>query len=189
MRNIKIFANAAFFSAIVLCFVGCEGGDTAYYGPGPSSMKSKKVSEDTSLSQAEEVLQRVQKRRDALQRQAKADNLDLTDVYEGIEEILREECNFVVPNFLSDSLFDRYVANTPQQDPVKQGKLKSFVGNSPEKIGQDPIDFYFDYVSRLDPLVLEYMKISFQNPDVTDAQILEMYEDSVRDGDVNIIFD
>ena len=45
---------------------------------------------------------------------------------------------------------------------------------------------YFDNIRIFDPLIVEYLRLSYENPNLTEEDLLTQYRESVRNGNVSI---
>jgi hypothetical protein len=48
--------------------------------------------------------------------------------------------------------------------------------------------FYFDYIRTFDPLIVEYLRLSYVYPDTQEAGLLVRFRGSIREGKVTIVF-
>ena len=48
--------------------------------------------------------------------------------------------------------------------------------------------FYFDYIRPFDPLIVEYLRLSYVFPQMEEAGLLERFRGSIREGKVTIVF-
>ncbi len=48
--------------------------------------------------------------------------------------------------------------------------------------------FYFDYIRTFDPLIVEYLRLSYVYPDIQEAGLLVRFRGSIREGKVTIVF-
>ena len=48
--------------------------------------------------------------------------------------------------------------------------------------------FYFQYIAAFDGLIIEYLRLSFEFPDKSEAELLMLFRESATDGEIVIIF-
>ena len=48
--------------------------------------------------------------------------------------------------------------------------------------------FYFEYIRTFDPLIIEYLRLSYVYPDENEASLLGRFRNSINEGKVTVIF-
>ena len=58
-----------------------------------------------------------------------------------------------------------------------------------EKLQDDTLGtFYFTYIRSFDELILEYLRLSFEFPEKSEAELLTLFRASVTDREIVVIF-
>ena len=48
--------------------------------------------------------------------------------------------------------------------------------------------FYFEYIRTFDELIVEYLRLSYEFPEKNEEELLTLFRESVRGGEITIIF-
>lgn len=189
--GLGLFGTVALYIVIalgILCMVGCadSGGTVAYVGGPTSEPEEEKSAEQSALERAENVVDQVRVRRNEAHEAARQKG-DFSVMFAEVDKILREECGFK-PNFLSDVIFEEYLNNTPKV-PGKKEKIQNLITFGLEHLAKGTFgEVYAQYNGFLDPILTEYLKISFLYPDAGEGEILERYRESIRAGNADVLF-
>ncbi len=128
---------------------------------------------------------RVNQRRTASQQ--KADTIgDYTAIFIDSEVILIEELDFKKGFWIE--LVDIFRSEKADVATVTDGygKLQDAFARrlSEDTLGQ----FYFEYIRTFDPLIVEYLRLSYAYPTQGEAELLAHFRESVRNDTVSIVF-
>ncbi len=178
MRLFTQFLAISLFAVIL--FTGCDGGMSK---PIKNVIPPPKT--PTNLEKATADMARVNQRR--TESQQKADTTgDYTAVFIDSENILIEELDFrkafwieLVDIFRSEKTDDATV--TDGYDKLQDAFAKRLSENT---LGQ----FYFEYIRTFDPLIVEYLRLSYVYPTQSEAELLAHFRESVRNDTVSIVF-
>ena len=176
-------------ATVMIFMTGCtdSSGGTVYIGGSSSSEpEDERSAEEIAFEKAQEVVDRVRRRRNEAH-QAAEEAGDFSGMFGEVDKILREECGFR-SNFLSEVIFEEYLNNTPRT-PEKELQVKKLGEFGLRHIATGTFEeVYVQYNGFLDPILTEYLKMSFLYPDVGEGEILERYRESIQGGEVNIHF-
>ena len=139
----------------------------------------------THLDKARSDLARVNQRRIEAQQNAEASS-DYTTVFTDSENIFIEELGFsrgfwveLVDIYRDAKTDDSTVTDgyTRIQDIASKHLLKGTFGN-----------IYFDYIRTFDPLIVEYLRLSYVYPTQSEEELLAHFRESVVNDKVLIVF-
>ncbi len=164
----------------VILFMGCDQGMSQ-----PIKEIIPPPETPTNLEKATADMARVNQRR--TESQQKADTAgNYTAIFIDSENILIEELEFrkafwieLVDIFRSEKTDDATVTDG-------YGKLQDAFAKrlSENTLGQ----FYFEYIRTFDPLIVEYLRLSYVYPTQTEEELLAHFRESVRNDTVSIVF-
>ena len=125
-----------------------------------------------------------QRRTEALQKAEKAG--DFFAVFIDSEVIFKEELG-LRRGFWVD-LVEIYRDENSGDSSVLDGYNELQVAFT-KKLEDDTLGmFYFDYIRTFDPLIVEYLRLSYVYPDTQEAGLLVRFRGSIREGKVTIVF-
>ena len=139
----------------------------------------------SSLEKARAAMERVNERRTEVHQKGEETG-DFSTVFTASEDIFKEELGFR-KGFWVD-LVDIYRQENLENAALLEGfdKLQNaFV----EKIEEGTLDiFYFEYIESFDEIIVEYLRLSFESAEKNEEELLALFRESVRDGEIAIIF-
>ena len=168
--------------ALILCvFMSLIGCDQEMTQP---IMEIVKPPQD-SLKMAQGAMERVNERRTEAYQKAEETG-DFSTVFAASEDILKEELGF--RKGLWVDLVEIYRQENLENPKLLEG-LENLEGAFVEKLKSETFGmFYFEYISTFDGLIVEYLRLSFEFPERSEAELFTLFSESVRDGEIAIIF-
>ena len=143
------------------------------------------VTPQDSLEKARAAIQRVNERRTQTYQKAEETG-DFSTVFTASEDIFREELGF--RKGLWVDLVDIYRQEN-LEDTARLEGLENLEDAFAEKLQNDTLGmFYFTYISSFDGLIVEYLRLSFESPEKSEAERLTLFRESVKDREIAIIF-
>ena len=138
-----------------------------------------------SLEIARAAMERVNERRTEAHRKAEETG-DFSTVFAASEDILKEELGF--RKGLWVDLVEIYRQENLENPELLEG-LENLEDAFVEKLKADTFGmFYFEYIGAFDGLIVEYLRLSYESPEKSEAELSTLFRESVRDGEVAIIF-
>ena len=111
---------------------------------------------------------------------------DFSMIFTASEDIFREELGFR-KGFWVD-LVEIYRQENLENPELLQG-LENLEDAFVEKLKADTFGmFYFQYIRTFDALIVEYLRLSYEFPEKSEAELFALFRESVRDGEIAIIF-
>ncbi len=139
----------------------------------------------SSLQKATEAIERVNQRRTATYQKAEAAG-DFSTVFIDSEIILREELDFQKGFWVE--LVDIYRKENSENSEVVAG-FNGLQTVFAQKLEAGTLGmFYFEYIKIFDPLIVEYLRLSYEFPNQNAEALLIKYRDSIRNQKVTIVF-
>lgn len=177
MRLIALLCSLILCAALL--FTGCpeqaKQPITDIIAPPPQS----------SLQKATAAMARVNQRRAAAYQKAE-DVGDFSTVFTASETILREEIDFQKGFWIE--LVEIYREANSENPEVLAG-FNALQTVFAQKLEAGTLGmFYFEYIKVFDPLIVEYLRLSYEFPDQNADALLIQYRESVRDGKVLVVF-
>ena len=139
----------------------------------------------TAIQRAREAMERVNQRRtESLQ---KADTAgDYLVVFTDSEIILNEELAFRKAFWVE--LVDIYKDEKREDSTVLDG-FASLEDRFARRLEENTLGkFYFEYIRTFDPLIIEYLRLSYVDPTETEEELLDRFRNSINDGKVTVTF-
>ncbi len=139
----------------------------------------------TPIQRAREAMERVNQRRtESLQ---KADTAgDYLVVFTDSEIILNEELAFRKAFWVE--LVDIYKDEKREDSTVLDG-FASLEDRFARRLEENTLGkFYFEYIRTFDPLIIEYLRLSYVDPTETEEALLVRFRNSINDGKVTVTF-
>ena len=138
-----------------------------------------------SLKMAQGAMERVNERRTEAYRKAE-ETADFSTVFAASEDILKEELGFK-KGFWVD-LVEIYRQENLENPELLEG-LENLEDAFVEKLNSETFGmFYFEYIRTFDGLIVEYLRLSYEFPEKSEEGLLMLFRESVRDGEIAIIF-
>lgn len=139
----------------------------------------------SSLEMAQAAMERVnQKRTEAYNKAEAAD--DFSTVFPDSEKIFREELGFEKGFWVE--LVDIYSGEKSEESTVTEG-FSSLQNAFARRLTENTFGmFYLDYIRTFDPLVLEYLRLSYEYPNQSQETLITHFRESVRNDNVSIVF-
>jgi len=168
---------------VSVLLIGC---DTAMQKPIMEIVKPPPESlEMDALQKAQAAMQRVNERRTEAQQTAQETG-DFSTVFTASEDIFKEELGF--RKGLWVDLVDIYRQEN-LEDTARLEGLENLEDAFVEKVKNDTLGmFYFTYINSFDALIVEYLRLSYEFPEKTEEELLMLFRESVRGGEIAIIF-
>ena len=139
----------------------------------------------SALEEAQTAMGKVNERRTEAHQMAETSG-DFSTIFTASEDIFKEELGFR-KGFWVDLVEIYRQENLENADRLEGlGNLEdAFV----EKLQDDTLGmFYFTYIGSFDALIVEYLRLSFEFPEKSEEERLMLFRESVRDGEISIIF-
>lgn len=178
MRLIAKLYTVSLF--LVILFTGCDQGMSQ-----PIKEVIPPPETPTNLEKASADMARVNQRRTESQQRAETAG-DYSVIFIDSETILIEELNFskgfwieLVDIFRTEKSDDATVTNG--YDRLQDAFAKKLTENT---LGQ----FYFEYIGTFDPLIIEYLRLSYVYPTQNEEELLAHFTESVKNDTVSIVF-
>ena len=141
--------------------------------------------EMNSLEKAQAAMESVNIRRTEAHQMAEEAG-DFSTVFTASEDIFKEELGF--RRGLWVDLVEIYRQENLENPELLEG-LENLEDAFVEKLQADTFGmFYFEYISTFDALIVEYLRLSFEFPEKSEEDLLGLFRESVRDGEIAIIF-
>ena len=139
----------------------------------------------THLQKAREAMERVNQRRTESLQKAQAAG-DYLIVFTDSELILIEELGFRKAFWIE--LVDIYKDENSENTSVLEG-FTVLEDTFAKRLAEDTLGaFYFDYIRTFDPLIIEYLRLSYVYPTADEAALLTRFRKSINDGKVTVLF-
>ena len=175
----------AYLIPLILCaatlFSGCDQQMTKPVMEAMEVIKPPK----SPLEKAQEAMDRINQRRTETHQKAEAAD-DFSIVFFESEEIFKEELGFRKGFWVE--LVEIYRDENSEDALVSEGfnKLQDAFA---EKLEEGTLGmYYFEYIKTFDPLIVEYLRLSYVYPDMQEAELLDRFSKSVTDAKVSIVF-
>ncbi|RKU23967.1 hypothetical protein C6503_01740 [Candidatus Poribacteria bacterium] len=137
------------------------------------------------LEKAQAVIESVNERRTEAHQMAEEAG-DFSTIFVASEDIFREELGF--RRGLWVDLIEIYRQENLENPEMLEG-LENLEDAFVEKLQADTFGmFYFEYIRTFDALIVEYLRLSFESPEKSEEELLTLFRESVRDGEVAVIF-
>ena len=141
--------------------------------------------EMNSLEKAQAAMESVNERRTEAHQMAEAAG-DFSTVFVTSEDIFKEELGF--RKGLWVDLVEIYRQENLENPEMLEG-FENLEDAFVEKLKADTFGmFYFEYIGAFDGLIVEYLRLSYESPEKSEAELSTLFRESVRDGEVAIIF-
>ena len=139
----------------------------------------------SSSEKAQAAMERVNERRIAVQQKAEETG-DFSTVLTASEDIFKEELGF--RKGLWVNLVEIYRQENLENPELLEG-LENLEDAFVEKLKADTFGmFYFEYIRAFDELIVGYLRLSFEFPEKSEDELLTLFRESVRDGEMVITF-
>ena len=139
----------------------------------------------THIQRATEAMERVNQRRtESLQKAQAAE--DYLIVFADSELILIEELGFRKAFWVE--LVDIYKDENSENTSVLE-EFTALEDTFAKRLAEDTLGmFYFDYIRTFDPLIIEYLRLSYVYPTADEAALLTRFRKSINEGKVTVLF-
>ena len=139
----------------------------------------------SSSEKARAAMEKVNERRAEAHQKAEETG-DFSTVFTASEDIFKEELDFS-KGFWVD-LVEIYRQENLENTARLEG-LDNLQAAFAEKLQDDTLGmFYFTYIGFFDELIVEYLRLSFEFPEESEEGLFTLFRESVRDGEIAIIF-
>ena len=139
----------------------------------------------SSSEKAQAAMERVNQRRTQAHQMAEETG-DFSTVFTASENIFREELGF--RKGLWVDLVEIYRQEHLENVELLEG-LENLEAAFVVKLNEDTLGmFYFEYISSLDEIIIEYLRLSFEFPEKTEQELLALFRESVKEGEIAVIF-
>ena len=137
------------------------------------------------IEKARTAMENVNQRRTEVHQKAEEAG-DFFTVFIDSEVIFKEELG--LRKGLWVELVQIYRDENPEDSSVLDGYNKLQVAFA-KKLEEGTLGMsYFDYIRTFDPLIVEYLRLSYVYPDMQEAGLLVRFRGSIREGKVTIVF-
>lgn len=178
MRLIAQWSSVVFCAFII--FTGCERHMSQ-----PVMKVIPPPQPQTHLEKARADIERVNQRRTEAQQNAETTG-DYTTVFTDSEHIFIEELGFSRGFWVE--LVDIYRDAKSDDSTVTDGYTR-FQDIATKHLSKGTFGtIYFDYIRTFDPLVVEYLRLSYEYPTQSEEELLTHFRESVRNDTVSIVF-
>ena len=153
----------------------------------PTQMEVMDVISPTQshIEKARMVMEKVNQRRTEAYQKAEKSG-DFSTVFIDSEVIFKEELG--LRRGLWVDLVEIYLNENSEDLSVLDGYKKLQVAFA-KKLENDTLEmFYFDYIRTFDPLIVEYLRLSYVYPDIQEVGLLVRFRESIRESKVTIVF-
>lgn len=183
MKLIAKFTVLLFCSALL--FTGCDQEMTRPVMDVVSPPMDGSLSPQSFIERAREAMGNVNQKRVEAQQKAEETG-DFSSVFTASEDIFREELGFRTGFWVE--LADIYKDEKLDDSEVVDGFTKLQEAFT-KKLQDDTLGmFYFEYIRTFDPLIVEYLRLSYVYPNAQEATLLMRFRGSISEGKVSIIF-
>ena len=165
---------------LVILFTGCDEGMSQ-----PIKEVIPPPETPTNLEKARTDMDRVNQRRTESQQRADTTG-DYSAIFIDSETILREELDFNKGFWIE--LVDIYRSEKSDDPTVTNGygKLQDAFA---KRLTENTLGkFYFEYIGTFDPLIIEYLRLSYAYLTQGEEELLAHFRESVRNDTVSIVF-
>ena len=139
----------------------------------------------SSLEKAQAAVERINGRRTEAHQMAEETG-DFSTILIASENIFEKELGFR-KGFWVD-LVEIYRQENLENPEMLQG-LENLEDAFVEKLKADTFGmFYFEYIRTFDPLIVEYLRLSYEFPEKNEDELFALFRESVRTGEIAIIF-
>lgn len=137
------------------------------------------------LEKAQAAMERVNERRAEIQQKAEKTG-DFSIVFTASEDIFKEELGFRKELWVD--LVEIYRQENFENTELLEG-LENLQDAFVEKLEDGTLGmFYFEYIRAFDPLIIEYLRLSFVYPKISEEKLIARFRKSIIDRKVVIIF-
>ena len=137
------------------------------------------------LEKAQAAMENVNERRTEAYQKAEAIG-DFSTVFIASEDIFKEELGF--RKGLWVDLVDIYRQENLENAALVEG-FENLQNAFAEKLKEGTLGmFYFQYIRSFDEIIIEYLRLSFEVPEKSEAELLILFRESMRDGETAIVF-
>lgn len=174
-----------FFLCVFILNVSLIGCDDQMKKPVMEMIPPPKPPTKTHLQRAIEAMEKVNQRRtESLQKAEAAE--DYLIVFTDSELILNEELGFRRAFWVE--LVDIYKDEKSEDSIVMKG-FSSLENSFAERLSDNTLGMhYFDYIRTFDPLIIEYLRLSYVYSTEDEASLLTRYRNLITEGKVTVIF-
>lgn len=138
-----------------------------------------------SVQKAQAAMEKVNEQRTEAQQTAQETG-DFSTVFTASEDIFKKELGF--RKGLWVDLVDIYRQENLENTARLEG-LENLESAFAEKVKDDTLGmFYFTYIRSFDALIVEYLRLLFEFPEKSEAELLMLFREAVRGGEIAIIF-
>lgn len=178
MRLFTQFFVVSLFAVIL--FTGCDEGMSQ-----PIKDIIPPPETPTNIEKATADMARVNQWR--TESQQKADTTgDYAAIFIDSENILIEELDFRKAFWIE--LVDIFRSEKTDDATVTEGYSK-LQNAFTKRLSEDTLgQFYFEYIRTFDPLIVEYLRLSYVYPTQSEEELLTHFRESVRNDKVSIVF-
>ena len=139
----------------------------------------------SSLEKARAAMEKVNERRTEVQQKAEETD-DFSTIFTASEDIFKEELG--LRKGLWVELVDIYRQENLENTEMLEG-LENLQDAFTERLNEGTLGmFYFEYIGSFDPLIIEYLRLSFEFPEKHEVELLTLFREAMRDEEVLIVF-
>ena len=141
--------------------------------------------ETDSLEKARTAIEKVNEQRTQTYQEAEETG-DFSTLFPASEAIFKEELGF--RKGLWVDLVDIYRQENLGNAARLEG-LENLQAAFAEKLEEGTLGrFYFEYISSFDELIVEYLRLSFEFPEKSEAELLTLFRESMKNEEITIVF-
>lgn len=139
----------------------------------------------TFIERAQAAMQRVNQKRTEIQQKAEKIG-DFSIVFTASEAIFKDELGFRKELWVD--LVEIYRQENLENTELLKG-LENLQDAFVQKLGEGTLGmFYFEYIRSFDPLIIEYLRLSFVYPKMKEEGLLTRFRKSIIDREIVIAF-
>ncbi len=146
----------------------------------------------TSLEKAQEDMEGVRNRRFEVYEEAEKSG-DFSVLFTAADEIFQEELDFEkefwqdLINIWEGIQIAKFQAGELDEDVAN--RYMNFFNTHTEKfLDRTLAKDYFDFVAAYDNIIIEYLRLSYEFPDSSKDELIDLFKESVQESDIEILY-
>ena len=154
--------------------------------------EEKVVEPLTSLEKAQEDMEGIRDRRFEVYEEAEKAG-DFSVLFASADEIFQEELSFE-KDFWQDLIdiwqeiqITKYQAGELDEDAANR-YMNFFNSHSEKFLDKTLAKDYFDFVAAYDNIIIEYLRLTYEFPDSSKDELIELFTESVQETDIEILY-
>ena len=164
------------------------------FGCGEDIEEDKVVEEEvpTSLEKAQEDMEGVKDRRFEVFEEAEESG-DYSVLFVAADEIFQEDLDFEkefwqdLVNIWEEIQIAKFQAGELDED-VANRYMNFFNTHTERFLDKTLAKDYFDFVTAYDNIIIEYLRLSYEFPDSSKDELIDLFKESVQETDIEILY-